>query len=170
MTFCPGKNQVVSMTGGWVRDLTMDLETIRVWRARVLVSLMETHEFNEVGVSLAELSRQAGKLGIEWIHAPIADGSTPDDQFMGRWRSIIPRLRSVLDEGGSVVFHCLGGLGRTGTMAACLLIELGAAPPDAVTAVRTARPGAIENSRQEDFVINYKPLTRPFQTRSNTFH
>jgi len=168
MTFCPGKSQLVSMTGGWKRDLTQDLMAIRISRTRVLVSLMETHEFHEVGVSLTELSQKVAEFGIEWIHAPIADGSIPDAEFMSRWRSIIPRLRRVLNDGGNVVFHCLGGLGRTGTMAACLLVETGAAPLDAVAAIRAARPGAIENSRQQDFVLNYKPFTRKLRVHSNT--
>lgn len=140
--------------------MTKDLDAIRTWGACVLVSLMEAHEFNDVGVSTIELSRRAGKLGIEWIHAPIADGSIPSQEFLCQWRLIVPRIRELLDAGQSIVFHCLGGLGRTGMMAACLLIEMGAAPLDSVLAVRAARPGAIENRSQEDFVINYMPMTR----------
>ena len=159
MTFCPGKNQATSITGGWKRDLALDLHAINIWRAQVLISLMEAHEFLLVGVPQDELSRQTRALGIEWIDAPIIDGSVPSQMFLDRWRSIVPGLREILKEGGGVVFHCLGGLGRTGTMAACLLIEAGLCPDAAMAAVRTARPGTIENTTQERFVINYWPST-----------
>jgi protein-tyrosine phosphatase len=44
-------------------------------------------------------------------------------------------------------------------MAACLLIESGSSPPTAITAVRRARRGTIENRDQEEFVLGYKRVT-----------
>jgi ADP-ribosyl-[dinitrogen reductase] hydrolase len=138
----------------------MDLAEIRACGAQVLVSLMETQEFHSVAVSPLELSQQTRELGIEWIHTPIVDGSVPDDAFLEKWRSIALHLRESLDRGETIVFHCLGGLGRAGTMAACLLIETGFDPAAAIAAVRGARPGAIENKAQEDFVLSYAPMAR----------
>ena len=67
MTFCPGKKQLSSVTGGWQRDLTIDLQAIRDWGARVLVTLMTSDELNAVGAPAAELIRQTRKLDIKWI-------------------------------------------------------------------------------------------------------
>jgi protein-tyrosine phosphatase len=159
MTFCPGKKQIVSVTGGWNRDLVTDLDAIHAWGARMLVSLMQQQEFDAVKVAPLELLQNAEKLNIEWINIPILDGSVPDGTFWPQWRNIACRLRECVDRGDRIVFHCLGGLGRTGTMAACLLIETGFPPASAVAAVRAARPGAIENKTQEDFVLAYKPIT-----------
>jgi protein-tyrosine phosphatase len=159
MTFCPGKTQAVSISGGWQRDLSIDLDAVDTWGARVLVSLMEPHEFERVGVSLVDLPRQAAKRGIEWIHVPITDGSVPDAAFLEQWRVLAPHLRAALERGERVVFHCLGGLGRTGMMAACLLIETGSSPQAAMIAVRTARRGTIENRDQEEFVLRYERVT-----------
>ena len=53
-------------------------------------------------------------------------------------------LHARLRDGFNVLVHCKGGLGRAGTIAARLLIELGMAPQMAVGVVRQARPGAIE--------------------------
>jgi ADP-ribosyl-[dinitrogen reductase] hydrolase len=156
MTFCPGKNQPSSITGGWNRDLDLDLHAIRDWGAQILVSLLEPHEFLSVRVSRDDLSRLSGALGIEWIDAPIVDGSVPSASFLVKWRLTAPRLRSVVDRGGAVVLCCMGGLGRTGMMAACLLVETGYAPDVAIAAVRAARPGTIETKAQEDFVLNYQ--------------
>jgi len=160
MTFCPGKCQLSSLTGGWKRDLMLDLEAIRNWGGRVLVSLMEAREFDTVSVPTHSISTLTKDFGIEWIHIPIVDGLVPDETFLERWKKLVGILRDSLDRGDGVVFHCLGGLGRTGTMAACLLIETGVAATLAITAVRAARPGAIENKAQEDFVLAYKPITR----------
>ena len=57
----------------------------------------------------------------------------------------------MLAEGLSVFIHCRGGLGRAGTVAARLLIELGEADAAiAIARVREVRPGAIETTAQEN--------------------
>ena len=160
MTFCPGKRQQASMTGGWERDLGTDLDALSEWGARVLVSLMEPEELRAVGVPPEELARETATRGIEWVNLSIVDGSIPGEASLEQWRSLARSLRDLLEKGGSVVFHCLGGLGRTGAMAACLLIESGHAPADAIAAVRAARPGTIENASQEEFVLRYPRVTR----------
>ena len=50
-------------------------------------------------------------------------------------------------------------LGRTGTIAACSLVEAGLAAADAVAAVRRARGArAVETAGQEQFVIDHARL------------
>ena len=46
----------------------------------------------------------------------------------------------------------MGGLGRTGTIASCVLIDLGAEPADAIKRVRKARKGTVENSTQMNWI------------------
>jgi ADP-ribosyl-[dinitrogen reductase] hydrolase len=55
----------------------------------------------------------------------------------------------------NVLVHCRGGLGRAGTIAARLLVELGMEPTKAIASVRGVRPGAIETSEQERFVLGF---------------
>ena len=51
---------------------------------------------------------------------------------------------------------CMGGLGRSGTVAACALVKAGAPPDAAIAAVRSARgPRALETVGQEDFVTTF---------------
>ena len=57
--------------------------------------------------------------------------------------------------GAEVVIHCLGGLGRTGTIAARILVEFGIEADDAIKAVREARPGAIETVGQAEYVRKF---------------
>ena len=54
--------------------------------------------------------------------------------------------------GEDVYVHCKGGLGRAGTIAARLLVELGVSPKQAIADVRAARPGAIQTREQERYV------------------
>jgi protein-tyrosine phosphatase len=51
-----------------------------------------------------------------------------------------------------VLVHCAAGLGRTGTLAALLLVEGGLEPEAAIARVRQARPGTLETADQEAFV------------------
>ena len=45
------------------------------------------------------------------------------------------------------------GLGRSGTVGACLLVQLGEDPRVAIDRIRRARPGAIETIEQERYVL-----------------
>ena len=56
---------------------------------------------------------------------------------------------------------CMGGLGRSGTVAACFLVTAGMQADAAIAAVRTARgPRALETIAQEDFVVTFAAATR----------
>ena len=57
--------------------------------------------------------------------------------------------------------HCRGGLGRTGTVAACVLIALHRySANEAIAAVRAARKGTVQTSEQEDFVRLFAETVR----------
>ena len=128
----------------------MDLRVILDWQARVLVSLIENYEFELLDVS--ELPGKTENLGIRWLHLPIADGCIPDSRFEKAWDSTGKELRQVLTNGGRIVLHGRRGLGRSGTIAARLLVEFGMTPCEAFAAVRRTRPRAIQTSEQEDYV------------------
>lgn len=148
----------VALTGEWDRDLVVDLQAIKS-SAKALVTLMETRELAKVQVPVAELRDKTAALGIEWHHLPIRDVDIPNNEFEVQWKNSGPRLRSLLLEGKTVVIHCLGGLGRTGTVAARLLVEFGASPAEAIKAVRIARPGSIETAQQENYVKQITSLS-----------
>jgi ADP-ribosyl-[dinitrogen reductase] hydrolase len=159
VTFCPGKYDPAAQTGAWDRDLAIDLDAIRRWGAAAVVTLLEHKELALLRV--ASLGEEVSRRGMSWFHLPIVDVSIPGEAFEAAWETTGEQLRSMLGSGSDVVVHCRGGLGRAGTVAARLLIELGVEPETAIANVRRVRPGAIETYAQEQFVLGLRPISRP---------
>jgi ADP-ribosyl-[dinitrogen reductase] hydrolase len=143
---CPG-------TSG---SLSSDLGQLRDWGARGLLTLIEDKEFGPLAVT--SLPERIEALGMRWWHLPIRNMDTPDADFETGWRETGRELRTLLNDGISIALHCHGGKGRTGVIAARLLVELGSAPALAIERVRTARPGSIETREQEEFVYGCKTV------------
>ncbi len=156
VTFAPGKKAPSSFGGHWHRDLPADLGRLAGrYGVDVLVSLVEEDELVLLGIP--DLVQEAERHGIAVLRLPIPDGGTADP---GAARQVIQAAASLAMSGRHVVFHCRGGLGRAGTLAACALVHLGVRPDDAITTVRRARPHAIENVHQERFVRDFAAAAR----------
>lgn len=153
LTLCPGKVDHTSAGGAWERDLQADVAVIRDWGASSVLTLLEAHEFDLLKVQgLPEAVRD---VGMVWNHTPIPDVSTPGRAFDAAWRTIGPRLVEQLRHGQFVVVHCRGGLGRAGMIAARLITIMGDDPRKAIERVRAARPGAIQTTAQEAYVLTH---------------
>ena len=95
---------------------------------------------------------------LKWMHMPIEDLKAPDRQFNEKWETTKVLLKNDLIEGKNIVIHCMGGKGRSGTIAAILLIEFGEDNKKAIEIVREKRKGAIETEEQEKFILNYNRI------------
>lgn len=153
MTICPGQPPWNGFDLGRERDLDADITAIRAWGANILVSLMEGEEMREYGVH--DIPLRARKLGIQHLHLPIPDMHVPEQEFEMAWRHAGPALHQELQRGGKIVLHCYAGLGRTGTIAARMLVEAGMTPEEAINRVRAARPGTIQTRLQEQHVHTF---------------
>jgi protein-tyrosine phosphatase len=152
---CPGK-QAASLTGlSWQRDLAADLDAISRWRADAVITLIEAHEFQTLRVP--QLGAWVRARGIAWHHLPIVDFQPPDARFEAAWAQRGPALLAQLRAGGRLVVHCRGGLGRAGTVAARMLVELDVPADIAMAQVRRARPGAIETPEQVRYIRALAP-------------
>jgi protein-tyrosine phosphatase len=127
LTWCPGKSDHFAIGGPWAR----------AWGARRVVTLLEQHELAHLAIT--RLGEAVQRRGLEWLHRPIPDVSSK-------------HLRSRLDAGENILIHCRGGVGRSGMVAARLLVEFGVDAETAIARVRAARPGAIETWEQEQWV------------------
>ena len=138
---CPGRRGA----------LAEDLRLLHEWGARALVTLVEDHELTALGV--AALPDILARLGMRWWHLPVRDMAAPDARFETLWDDAGPELHRLLGDGTAIALHCHGGLGRTGTVAARLLVEMGEEPVSAIARVRRTRPGSIETAEQERYVL-----------------
>ena len=165
LTLCPGKQQRGAATGAWARDLAADLDAIAEWGAVAVVTLLEPAEMKRLGVEQLKVEVEA--RGMEWWHVPIKDGGVIDIEQASPWGVICDyHLLPVLRDGFDVLVHCKGGLGRAGTMAGDLLVQLGVDAERAVELVREARPGAIENQEQEYRVLRAHAWPEPLPRRT----
>jgi ADP-ribosyl-[dinitrogen reductase] hydrolase len=150
---CPGHRLTPRFVWPCLEDFEADLDAIAAFGAKRLVTLMEPGELRTIGIDSARLEREAAARGFAWMHLPIRNLSTPSSGWEANWTAAGDALRQELAAGGRFVMHCYAGLGRTGTIAARLLVEHGAMPPDAIAAVRTVRPGSLETAEQEAYVL-----------------
>ncbi|MGP6157163.1 MAG: cyclin-dependent kinase inhibitor 3 family protein [Vulcanimicrobiaceae bacterium] len=150
VTLCPGKKDAHAATGSWERDLGADLDRIRAWGARAVVTLLGDREL--VALRVGPLRDEVKARGMEWFRLPMVDGCAPDADFEELWEELGPKIRAMLKSGERVLVHCRGGLGRAGTVAASILVELGEEPDAAIGSVRAARPGAIQTLAQEAYI------------------
>ena len=151
MTFAPGM-WAGSVGGRWERDLAADMRALEEeHEANVLVSLMEKHEYR--GYQIPELLEKGTIGGIEILRFAIKDMGVPQEAESERFQAFVKDVVQRLEQGQNVVVHCRGGLGRTGTLAACVLVALGQhTAREAINAVRAARKGTVQTREQEDFV------------------
>jgi atypical dual specificity phosphatase len=127
---------------GLLGDVASDLEGLRALGVRVLVSLTEV-PFD---------AQHLHAYGIEGLHYPIVDMSTPT---LEQAEAMCQRLSALLDAQQPTVLHCKAGLGRTGTMLACVLVYRGMDAMRAIEAVRTVKPGYIQTEEQLAFVSTF---------------
>jgi len=158
MTLCPGRRGFSTDGRPWERDLATDLEVIRAWGADLVVTLIEPFEFALLEVP--DFGAIVSASGIPWRFVPIVDGAAPGARFAETWPAIGDEARAVLRNGGSVLLHCRAGLGRTGTVAASLLVDFGMEPEAAIDAVRAVRPKTIETRAQLAYVRSLRPPNR----------
>ncbi|MCB9539796.1 MAG: dual specificity protein phosphatase family protein [Myxococcales bacterium] len=147
LTLCPGRRDRR-------RDLQADLDALQRAGATVLVSLLTDDEVRWAGVE--GLPEAARGRGVAWWSLPIADQGVPGHRALD---ALLDRLGAALAAGERVVVHCMGGLGRSGLVAACALVDAGWSAADAIEAVRAARdPRAVETPAQEAFVAEFAAL------------
>ncbi|MDP6531211.1 MAG: protein-tyrosine phosphatase family protein [Arenicellales bacterium] len=148
MCCCPGRAVAHGLGGLHSRALSEDLAIISCWQPDLVVSLVEAYEFSLLGVpALPDRLREQ----FCWQHWPVPDLAAPANQAPTRqW--LQGDLLVRLQQGQRILLHCAAGLGRTGTVAAALLVFSGESAASAIARVRRARPGTVESVAQADYL------------------
>jgi atypical dual specificity phosphatase len=95
--------------------------------------------------------------GIENLHIPIPDRKAPTPEQVELFLSHVDQK---LTGGHTVLAHCLGGYGRTGTMLACYLVHCGMPAEQALEGIREKRPGSVESEEQEVAIFEFEERSR----------
>lgn len=149
----PGKLGLTILPGrkDFGRDLHDDIVAIKGTGITHVVPLITDEEFVIFGVDgLLNAYQQAG-LAVHRL--PILDQSVCSPQEM---RAIVDWLQTRLTEGKHILIHCVGGLGRSGLVAACYLALHNLDATSAIEEVRRVRsPRAVESAVQEAFIHDF---------------
>jgi protein tyrosine/serine phosphatase len=105
---------------------------------RTFIDLTESREHLEPYESLLISEAEGRAIAVEYHRLPIRDVSIPSAL---RMREILTTITASTMRGDPVYVHCWGGIGRTGTVVGCWLIEAGQASGDALAAIATLRTG-----------------------------
>jgi protein-tyrosine phosphatase len=147
ITILPGRRD-------YSRNLDVDIEELKSQGINVIIPLLTQDEMERYGVPY--LIDRYKKANFEIKHLPINDQRTPNKAEVDE---MIKYISQKFSEGKKILLHCVGGLGRSGLMAACYLKHLGLSTENAIYAVREARSSrAIENNYQIEFVSSYNVL------------
>lgn len=147
---CPGWfDRSVPDVGSSLRMLA-DLRALSAAGVRLLLSLLGDDELGRLGAS--RLAGGCNELRMDWVQCPIEDFNAPGAAFEAAWAATAADVHARLDRGERIGIHCRAGIGRSGTVAARILVERGMAPPAAIAWVRQHRRGAIETAVQQAYV------------------
>jgi len=156
---CPG-TRIDKPASGSRRLLQTDLDEIINWGANGVLCLVEPHE---LALNKVEgLPAAVQNAGMWWKHLPIIDMDIPNQEFENVWAVEGERIRHALRIGERVAIHCYAGLGRTGMIAARILVEFGVEPEQAIRRVRRENRRRIQNRAQADFVRSCYSLVESY--------
>ncbi|KAK7905152.1 hypothetical protein WMY93_017759 [Mugilogobius chulae] len=121
------------------------------------LSIVDSSQFLGICALPDELRSQGVQdAGFRVHHRPFPDGAAPDLELCCR---ILEELKSSLDNNRRTVIHCYGGLGRSGLIVACLLLQLSLTmtPNKAIEILREHRGGgAIQTVKQYNFLHEFR--------------
>lgn len=130
-------------------SLDDEIRELREEGVSVLVSLLTEGEADVYG--LGEEERRCAERGLRFLSFPIPDGGIPSSDESAR--TLVEHLAENVREGRSVAIHCMGGIGRSSTIAACVLLLLGVSVDDVFDLLREARGWPVpETARQRQWV------------------
>ncbi len=162
----PGKLAISARPRGsdWLGD---DISGWRNAGIDAVVSLLTTQENKDL--QLNEESKLAQNQGIRFVSLPVEDRGVPLS-----WEEalrVVAKASEMLRQGRHVAVHCRQGIGRSGMIAAALLIQGGSTPGDALTQISGVRGLPVPETEEQlawvrEFSTRATPSVAPFTRAS----
>jgi protein-tyrosine phosphatase len=135
------------VSGEWIED---EFSMIANWGINRIVSLLEHQEAIEVG--LGKERQLAEKNAMEFISYPIPDRGLPVS--LNEYLNFTKRLYHEAAGGLHTVIHCRAGIGRTGLIAAGVLLHCGFEPKEAFEHISQKRGVVVPDTEEQvNFVV-----------------
>jgi protein-tyrosine phosphatase len=135
--------------GDWLED---EIEGWRNAGIDTVLSLLTPEE--ERDLELKDEAREVKKRGMRFVSFPIQDRKVPVSQ-----PGLVAAMENLdvdLSAGKNLVIHCRQGIGRTGLVAACLLVMKGLSSGAAIGALSAARGNPVpETEEQRRWIDDY---------------
>jgi protein-tyrosine phosphatase len=124
------------------------------WKAHGIATVFSvlTPE-EETILELTKESREAQSHGLHFLRFPIPDRQVPTST--SELAKALEPLELDLRGGRSAVIHCRQGVGRSGLISACLLMNQGITPQTAVDRISAARGVSIPETAEQRTWIDY---------------
>ena len=143
LTILPGRKD-------YSRSVDVDLKQLKEYGVNTIIPLITEDEFEHYGVS--DLLEKYEEYGFTVHRLPIMDQLISSKKEMV---DMVNYLEIAVQKDEKVLLHCVGGLGRSGLVAASYLKFKGLNSDEAIKAVRKVRgPRTVESKIQEEFVEN----------------
>lgn len=131
-TPCPGTKDT---------SLSDAFDTLVEAGADAVITLLTNDELE--ALSVPTFSSEAAQKNFDWYQLPIEDECEPAKPFQQAWANAKDALMALLKDKKTVAIHCRGGSGRTGLMAAILLLETGENWNEVQSVIQSVRPRAL---------------------------
>lgn len=155
------KSQIYPIKGPWAGRLAIVarprgndwlIDEVQGWRQAgldVVVSLLTDSENVELG--LTEESFISKDQGLDFVSFPIEDYCVPTSEEPVL--KLAGKLDQLLSDGKHVGIHCRQSIGRSGLIAACLLVAAGETPSAAFECIKTGRRAPVpDTAAQREWV------------------
>jgi hypothetical protein len=135
--------------GDWLED---EVSAWRLGGIDAVLSLLTPDE--ESSLELKKESALVRKRGMSFLSFPIPDRQVPASPT--ELAAMLDKLNTALSSGKNVLIHCRQGIGRTGLVAACMLVTKGWDPSTAVEHLSAIRGVPVpETPEQRNWIDHY---------------